>query len=91
MDGDKKKNCSVRLSVPFDSEQQATVAYNTLRVDAEPPRGNVTKQLTVDGANLIVEFDGPQARSVRVSVNTFFDLLILTVRTIDRFGPPASA
>ena len=79
-------NCNVKLNVPFPSEKEATIAYNSLRVDREPLRGNVLKTLSVDGNSLIVEFDGQHAKHVRVSVNTFFDLLILVTKTIDRFG-----
>ncbi|CAH1773955.1 unnamed protein product, partial [Owenia fusiformis] len=37
------------LSIPFPTEEQATIAYNSLRVDKEPKRGGNTRELRVDG------------------------------------------
>ena len=42
------------LHVPFPCEQHAEVAYNTLRVDQEPPRSEVNKCLLRDKNMLIV-------------------------------------
>lgn len=42
------------LSVPFPSEEEARIAHGTLSVDAEPKRGGVKKQLTVNGNMLNV-------------------------------------
>ena len=42
------------LHVPFPCEQHAEVAYNTLRVDQEPPRSEVNKSLLRDKNMLIV-------------------------------------
>lgn len=36
------------LSVPFPSGREAEVAYQVLRVDKEPSRGEVTKQLKLN-------------------------------------------
>ena len=36
-----------RLSVPFENERDALIAYNSLRVDAEP-RKETSKTLSVD-------------------------------------------
>lgn len=33
------------LRIPFEVERDAEVAYNSLRVDPEPPRSGVTKKL----------------------------------------------
>lgn len=85
-----KKKLSTRLVVPFASQEEATVAFNSLRVDREPLRGNVLKTFAVQGTALIVEFEGEQAKHLRVSVNTLIDLLVLVVRTIDRFQVPAT-
>lgn len=42
------------LSIPFPSEREADVAYQTLRVDAEPSRSGVTKTLTLESNTLKV-------------------------------------
>ena len=74
------------LKVPFESEESAIIAWNSLRVDPEPKRSGVDKQLKVENQNLIVDFKCEEARTLRVSVNTFFDLLYLVVQTMDRFS-----
>jgi tRNA threonylcarbamoyladenosine modification (KEOPS) complex Pcc1 subunit len=76
-----------RIVVPFSTETEANIAFNTLRVDKEPIRGGVEKNFSVEGSNLVVNFEGEQAKHLRVSVNTLLDLLILVVQTIDKFGP----
>lgn len=84
-----RQPCAVRLVVPFVTAKQAEVVYNSLRVDKEPPKSNVERKLQLDGNKLIVSWEGKQSKFVRVSVSTFFDLLILTTRTMDRFGTDA--
>ena len=74
------------LKVPFESKESATIAWNSLRVDPEPKRSGVDKQLKVENQNLIVDFKCEEARTLRVSVNSFFDLLYLVVQTMDRFS-----
>ena len=46
----------VDLSVPFESERDAGIAYEALRVDAEPKRGGVEKKVSVEGSVLKVHF-----------------------------------
>jgi len=76
----------LNLKVPFESEEQATVAWNSLRVDPEPKRGGSSKILKVEGQDLIVDFKCEEARTLRVAVNTFFDLLYLVIQTMDKFS-----
>ena len=42
------------LRVPFPTAREAEIAYNSLRVDPEPKRSGVKKELSVDGTNLCV-------------------------------------
>ncbi len=79
----------LNLEVPFNSEKHAEIAWNSLRVDPEPKRSGMTKELSVDGNVLKVRFSCIEARTLRVSVNTFFDLLNLVVKTMDQFDPQA--
>ncbi len=46
----------VDLSVPFETSRDAEIAFEALRVDAEPKRGGVEKQLSVDGNVVKVHF-----------------------------------
>lgn len=51
MDGDKLQELSSHITVPFHTSREAKIAYNTLRVDKEPPRGGCKKTLTLKGSN----------------------------------------
>jgi len=77
---------SCQICVPFPSENHAEIVYNSLRIDKEPKRSHVEKKLSVTGRNLHVHFEGKDAKSLRTSVNNFFELLLLSTRTIEIFG-----
>ncbi|XP_043260067.1 EKC/KEOPS complex subunit LAGE3 [Colletes gigas] len=80
---------SVNLSIPFPSAREAEIAYQVLRVDKEPSRSSVSKNLTLDNDILQVSISGTEARKVRVALTSFFDSVILVTETIQQFGPPA--
>ncbi|XP_029464078.1 EKC/KEOPS complex subunit LAGE3 isoform X2 [Rhinatrema bivittatum] len=77
---------SFTLTVPFPSCLEAKIAHDTLAPDAEPRRGGITKQLSVNGNILHVQWQAEEARILRVSVSSFLDLLSLTLQTMDRKG-----
>ena len=77
---------NLTLKVPFEDAKTATIVWNSLRVDPEPKRSEMTKTLQVEGSDLIVNFECKETRTMRVSVNSFFDLLSLVVDTIDQFA-----
>lgn len=79
---------SACLKVPFPSDREAEIAYNSLRVDPDPKRSACSKKYSLNGKVLQVEFTAKEARQLRVGVNSFFELLLLTVSTLERFGPP---
>ncbi|XP_017875330.1 EKC/KEOPS complex subunit LAGE3 [Ceratina calcarata] len=80
---------SVNLSIPFPSKREAEIAYEVLRVDKEPSRGSVIKNLTVDNNLVHISISGTEARKVRVALTSFFDNLILVTETMQQFGPSA--
>jgi len=73
------------VRIPFENSKSADVVWNSLKVDPEPPRSQMTKQMRVEGTDLIVDFTCVEPKTMRVSVNSFFDLLNLVVQTMDRF------
>ena len=77
---------NLTLKVPFEDAKTAKIVWNSLRVDPEPKRSGMTKTLRVEGSDLIVDFECKETRTMRVSVNSFFDLLSLVVDTIDQFA-----
>ena len=75
-----------KVSIPFVDERQAEVAYNSLRVEVEPARSRVRRSLTVSGRSLVASFVAEDARSLRVSLNSFFEHVVLIANTIQHFG-----
>ncbi|CAG2058013.1 unnamed protein product, partial [Timema podura] len=66
------------------------IAYKVLKVDAEPKRSQASKDMKVKDNTLLVNFSAPEVRQLRVAINSFLDLLILTTETMEQFGPPVS-
>ena len=73
------------LEIPFDSQRTAEIAYNSLRVDPEPKRSGSKKELRLEGNRLLVQFNCEEARTLRVSVGSFLDLLTLVIDTMIQF------
>ncbi|XP_065894713.1 EKC/KEOPS complex subunit LAGE3-like [Dysidea avara] len=78
------------ITIPFPSTAEATIAYNSLRVDPEPRRSVVSKLLSVNQRQLTANFTATEARLLRVAVGSFLDHLILVVDTMNRFGQTTS-
>lgn len=74
------------VTIPFEESRVAEIIFNALRVDPEPNRARITKNLRLEGTNLIAEFKSQEPKVLRVSVGSFFDLLSLTVQTVDQFN-----
>ena len=73
------------LDVPYPTPRHASVAYDALSVDKEPKRSGMNKTLCVVDNVLKVHFQCKEARVMRVSVNSFFDLLTLVNQTMQDF------
>jgi len=76
----------MKVSVPFASQCHAEIAYNSLRVEIEPARSKVSRVLSVQGVHLVASFTACEVRNLRVSVNSFFEHLVLVTETIRQFG-----
>lgn len=83
------KATTVNLEIPFPSNRTAEVAYHVLRVDIEPKRSQVDRQLTFNENILLCTFKG-QSKQIRTAVNKFFDKIDLILETIETFGEPVS-
>ncbi|GBM47844.1 hypothetical protein AVEN_5218-1 [Araneus ventricosus] len=81
---------TVRLEIPFYAESDAKIAYNSLRIDKEPPRGNVAKELSVRGETLLVKISSKDIKRLRSSITSFLDYVILVVNTLNKFGPSSN-
>ncbi|KAL1439102.1 hypothetical protein MTO96_047559 [Rhipicephalus appendiculatus] len=78
---------SARVSVPFPSDRDAEIVYNSLRIDSDPKRSGCSKKLGLEGNVLTVHFTAKEPKQLRVGVNSFFDFLLLAINTVHRFGP----
>ncbi|KAG8238053.1 hypothetical protein J437_LFUL018014 [Ladona fulva] len=74
------------MNIPFPSTRDAAIAYDVLRVDAEPKRSGVTKTLIVENNSLKVTFSSKGAKQLRVAVHSFVDYLVLISETMAEFG-----
>jgi len=81
-----RKMYKSEFSIPFPSQAEAEVAYNSLRVEVEPSRSKVTRVLKTEGNCLKAAFTATELRNLRVSVGGFFEHLILVTETIRQFG-----
>ncbi|KYB27484.1 EKC/KEOPS complex subunit LAGE3-like protein [Tribolium castaneum] len=84
-------NLKIDIEVPFPSERFAEIAYHVLRVEKEPKRSGVTKEITYHKNILHVKFSAQLARQLRVAVSSFFDNLNLMSETIEFAGDPVSS
>ncbi|XP_055694043.1 EKC/KEOPS complex subunit LAGE3 [Lutzomyia longipalpis] len=80
----------ILIKVPFPSNRHAEIAYDVLRLDAEPRRNHVEKSLIVEGNLLVVNFSGGTAKALRTGLTSFFDNLLLSCETMEAFGPPST-
>ncbi|XP_042903557.1 EKC/KEOPS complex subunit Lage3 isoform X2 [Parasteatoda tepidariorum] len=74
------------MEIPFATNKDAVIAYNSLRIDKEPLRGNVIKELEVQDKLLIVNISANDPKKLRSAVSSFMDFLILVINTIEKFG-----
>ena len=51
----------------------------------------VSRELSLDGSTLVLNFAAVDMRTLRAAVGTFCDLLNLATRTLEAFGPAAAA
>eukprot|EP00039_Didymoeca_costata_P009939 m.132829 g.132829 ORF g.132829 m.132829 type:complete len:91 (-) comp14653_c0_seq3:2503-2775(-) len=73
-------------SIPFPSEREATIAYNTLAVDKEPTDSS-KRTLILDKSTVTMVLEAQQMKVLRVAAGSFFDMLGLTIDTIQGFDP----
>ena len=61
------------------------MCFAALVVDEELHSDKVSRSLRLDGSALGADFRAVDARMLRVSVNSFLEMLILATRTMDSF------
>ena len=74
------------LIIPFTCSDHAKIAYNTLRIDVEPRKNLIKKNLELNESQLKVSWSSHEAKILRVSVNSFLDHLNSVLETIQFFS-----
>merc|ERR1739847_34566 len=77
----------LEVVIPFENSRHANIALNSLIQDREPRSGSKLERiLAVTEKNLTVKWTAEEARILRTSCTSFFQLLSLVVETIEEFG-----
>ncbi|XP_013099125.2 uncharacterized protein LOC106081599 [Stomoxys calcitrans] len=79
------------LKIPFDSAKHAEIAFRVLKVDQEPKRNFVKKELTLNGSVLEVHLEADQVKSLRTAITSFFENFLLCSETLKAFDAGALA
>ncbi|VVC87405.1 unnamed protein product [Leptidea sinapis] len=74
---------NIQLQIPFSSPREAKLVYEVLNVDKELK--GIKRELSTDGAELIVNFEGEDLKKLRVSVNGFLQSIKLVTKTMACF------
>lgn len=78
------------LEIPFKTARIAKVAYDVLRVDVEPKRGSIKKEIKLKDRILHISFEAESLKYLRVSVDCLFENIYLLGETIELLGDPVS-
>ncbi|KAI7864402.1 transcription factor Pcc1-domain-containing protein [Spinellus fusiger] len=79
---------TLQLEIPFPSERLATVAMRVLSVDKELKADQVQRTLTTAEEILTVRFECTSTRMLRVSVNSFLEMVGMVTKTMDHYDIP---
>lgn len=85
-DNPETKKCSVNLTVPFESEQLAVVAKNSIDADQVPNPELIKRLIKVDGNNLEVYIECEDLFKLRISLNNFIEAVLQVQKTVSRFN-----
>mmetsp|Transcript_5151 Transcript_5151/g.6230 ORF Transcript_5151/g.6230 Transcript_5151/m.6230 type:complete len:82 (+) Transcript_5151:190-435(+) len=74
------------LVLPFTTQKYAEIAKQTLEVDGELRPELTRKEFTVEEDKLLVKIYARDAKTLRTSVSSFCDYVLVVIRTINEFG-----
>ncbi|XP_060516782.1 uncharacterized protein LOC132696147 [Cylas formicarius] len=80
----------IELDLPFTNNRIAEIVYDVLRVDLEPKRSGVIKELCLKNNIVKLFLQAQLARQMRVAINNFFEKVDLVIETIESIGPPTT-
>ncbi|KAI8063855.1 CTAG/Pcc1 family [Gongronella butleri] len=74
------------LEIPFPSAHLATVAMQVLSVDKELKTDQVQRSMECKDTLLKVHFASVSAKMLRVSTNSFMEMMQMVLRTMDAYA-----
>ena len=80
------QKCTISLSVPFESNQLANVARNSIDADEVPNPEQIKRTIQVDGNNLNVQIDCEDLFKLRTSLNNYIESVLQVQKTVKRFN-----
>ena len=78
-------NETLVITIPFSTNEQATIANRVLQVDSELKPEESKRTQSVKGNQLVVEFAAISQRVLRVTVKGFLDHATLVARIFEEF------
>ena len=77
---------TAQLTIPFSCEKHAKIVYETLRVDQEPRKTLIKRQLTLNSnSSITINWSAKESRILRVSVQSIIDHINSILNTIQQF------
>ncbi|ORZ11200.1 CTAG/Pcc1 family [Absidia repens] len=76
----------LQIDIPFPSAKLATIAMRVLSVDKELKTDQVKRTLECDDALLKIHFASVSAKMLRVSSNSFLEMVLMVTRTMDQYA-----
>ncbi|XP_030748999.1 uncharacterized protein LOC115877065 isoform X2 [Sitophilus oryzae] len=82
------KELEIEVEVPFSNKQSAQITFDVLRVDEEPKRGGVKRELTLQDKTIKAKFSGYEASHIRTALRKHMEKVELVAETITTIGHP---
>ncbi|RKP09991.1 CTAG/Pcc1 family [Thamnocephalis sphaerospora] len=79
---------TLTLRIPFPSAAQADIARRAIEPNREPRKDLLVRELAVDAdaSTLEARFRARNVKTLRVSVNSFLESVVLVSRTMSAFA-----
>lgn len=78
--------CSVKLDVPFISEELARIAKNSIDADEVPNPELIHRSISVNGNKLSVTIECEDLFKLRTSLNNYIEAVLQVEKTTERFN-----
>ncbi|PVU97464.1 hypothetical protein BB560_005739, partial [Smittium megazygosporum] len=77
----KNEKLKFSLRIPFHSQRFAEIACSSLSADKEPNPTEITRTMSVENSELVIEYHTANLKLLRTAVSSLFDLLFLLANT----------